>query len=77
MKAIFYILKIIKFNVFNIYKLSYVFRGYKFIIIIVIFFPAEQDYELYFNINYIINLIDLKFLFEIYLKIIVKKYYFL
>ena len=38
-----------------------------------IFFLIKQGYELYFNINYIINFIDRKFLFEIYLKIIIKK----
>ena len=69
-------MKIIKSNAFNIYKLDYVFRGYKFVIAIVIFFLARQGYELYFNINYIINLIDRKFLFELYSKIIIKKILF-
>ena len=38
-----------------------------------IFFLVGQDYDLYFDINYIINLIDRKFLFEIYSEIIVRK----
>ena len=37
------------------------------------FFLAKQNHKLYFNINYIINLINRKFLFEIYLEIKVKR----
>ena len=72
MKA-FHILKILPSNIINIIIKRFIFRGYRFIIILIIFLLIKKDYEFCFDIKYIINLIDKKFLLEISLKIIIKK----
>ena len=41
------------------------------------FFLIKKGYELYFDIKYIINFIDKKFLLKISLKIVIKKMFFL
>ena len=74
---IFYILKILFSNIINIIIEEFIFREYRFIIILIIFLLIKKDYELYFDIKYIINFIDKKFLLKIFLKIVIKKILFL
>ena len=74
---IFYILKILSLNIINIIIEEFIFQRYRFVIILIIFFLIKKDYELYFDIKYIMNFIDKKFLLEISSKIVIKKISFL
>ena len=69
----FYISKILFSNIINIIIEKFIFRGYQFIIILIIFLLIKKDYKFYFDIKYIINFIDKKFLLKISLKIVIKK----
>ena len=53
----FYILKILFSNIINIIIERFIFREYRFIIILIIFLLIRKDYEFYFDIKYIINFI--------------------
>ena len=70
---IFHASKVVHLNVTNVTTEEYVFRDHRFITTLMMFVFAEQSYELYFDTGYIINLIDRKFLFEIFSNIIIKK----
>ena len=65
--------KIVHLNITNIMTKKYAFRKYRFVIILIIFVLIKQDYEICFDTKYIMNLIDRKFLFEIFLNIVIKK----
>ena len=68
----FYATEVVHFNATNVIIEGYEFRGHRFVTIIVKFFLEEIGYELYFNIEYIISLIDRKFLLKVFLEIIDK-----
>ena len=72
-EIIFYTSKIIYFNITDFSKEDYTFQDYRFVIALIIFVLADVDYELYFDIKYIISFIDRKFLLEILLEISIKK----
>ena len=69
----FYILKVLSSNIINIIIEEFAFRRYRFIIVLIIFLLIRKGYELYFDIEYIINFINKKFLLKISLKIVIKK----
>ena len=70
---VFHILKILFSNIINIIIEKFIFWEYRFITILIIFLLIKKGYKLYFNIEYIINFIDKKFLLKISLKIVIKK----
>ena len=46
------------FDIINIIIEGFIFREYRFIIILIMFFLIKKRYKLNFDIKYIINLID-------------------
>ena len=60
-------------NVTNVIIKEYVFREHRFVTILIMFVLIKQKYELCFDTGYIINLIDRKFLFEIFPNFVIKK----
>ena len=73
MIMIFYAFKVVHLNVTNVTIKGYVFREYRFVIVLMMFVLTKQDYKLCFDTGYIISFIDRKFLFEIFSGIVVKK----
>ena len=71
------ILKILFLNIINIIIEGFIFHRYYFIIILLLLFFIKKGYKLYFNIKYIINLINKKFLLKISSEIVIKKISFL
>ena len=70
---IFFISKVVYLNIINIMTEEYVFRNHRFVTILMMFILIKQSYELCFDTEYIINLINRKFLFEIFSNIVIKK----
>ena len=60
-------------NVINIIIKEYAFREHRFVTTLMMFVLTKQNYELYINTGYIMNLIDRIFLFEIFPNIVIKK----
>ena len=60
-------------NVTNVTTKKYAFRKHRFVTILIMFILTKQDYELCFEMKYIINFIDRKFLLEVFSSIIIKK----
>ena len=65
--------KVVHLNVTNVTTEEYVFREHRFVTILMMFILIKQSYKLCFDTRYIINLIDRKFLFEVFPSIIIKK----
>ena len=57
----------------NVITKKYTFRKHRFVIILMMFILIKQDYKLYFDTEYIISLIDRKFLLEVFPNIVIKK----
>ena len=55
-------------NIINVTIKKYAFRKHHFFTILIIFVLIKQSYELCLNTKYILNFINLKFLFEVFLK---------
>ena len=69
----FHVSKVVHLNVTNVTIKEYVFREHRLITALIMFVLTKQNYELCFDMRYIINFIDRKFLLEVFLNIIIKK----
>ena len=64
--------KVVQSNATDVTIEDYKFRGHRFVTALIRFFLEEIGYELCFNIEYIISLIDRKFLLKVFLEIVDK-----
>ena len=65
--------KVVHSNITNVTTKKYVFRRHRFVTILIMFILIKQGYELCFDTGCIINLIDRKFLLEVFPSIVIKK----